>query len=96
MVKLWAAAFARAPNREHVLNRLAAAALAERPPTGFFRDFVLEDSGERKGVLDIKRGGLLPIEALARWAGLAAGVGAASRAWSIRSSSCAPERRQTT
>lgn len=63
-----AAAFARAPNREHVLNRLAAAALAERPPTGFFRDFVLEDSGERKGVLDIKRGGLLPIEALARWA----------------------------
>ena len=35
-------------------------------------------SGERKGVLDIKRGGLLPIEALARWAGLAAGVSAAS------------------
>ena len=39
---------------------------------------MLEDSGERKGVLDIKRGGLLPIEALARWAGLAAGVSAAS------------------
>ena len=45
-----------------------ATTVAERPPTGLFRDFVLEDSGERKGVLDIKRGGLLPIEALARWA----------------------------
>ncbi|MGH2992204.1 MAG: putative nucleotidyltransferase substrate binding domain-containing protein [Solirubrobacterales bacterium] len=73
-----AAAFSGAPNREHALRRLAAAAAAERPPTGFFRDFVLEDSGERKGVLDIKHGGLLPIEALARWAGLAAGVSAAS------------------
>ena len=73
-----AAAFARAPNREQTLRRVAAAACAERPPTGFFRDFVLEDSGERKGVLDIKRGGLLPIESLARWAGLAAGVSAAS------------------
>ena len=29
-------------------------------------------------MLDIKRGGLLPIEALARWSGLAAGVTAAS------------------
>ena len=54
------------------------AALAERPPTGFFRQFVLESSGERKGRLDIKRGGLLPIESLARWAALAAGVSAAS------------------
>ena len=59
-------------------HRLAAAALHERPPTGFLRDFVLHSSGERKGVLDIKRGGLLPIESLARWAGLAAGVSAAS------------------
>ena len=45
---------------------------------------MLEDSGERKGVLDIKRGGLLPIEALARWAGLAAGVGAASTTARLR------------
>ena len=29
-------------------------------------------------MLDIKRGGLLPIESLARWAGLVAGVSAAS------------------
>jgi CBS domain-containing protein len=71
------AAFARHPDREAMLRRLAAAALAERPPTGFRRHLVLSSSGERR-VLDIKRAGLLPIEALARWSGLAAGVGAAS------------------
>jgi CBS domain-containing protein len=73
-----AAAFARVPGRDLTLRRLAIAALAERPPTGFFRHFVLVSSGERKGRLDIKHGGLLPIESLARWAGLAAGVSAAS------------------
>jgi CBS domain-containing protein len=71
-------AFARAPRRELVLGMLLSAALAVRPPTGFRRNFVLHSSGERKGVLDIKHGGLLPIESLARWAGLKAGVGAAS------------------
>jgi CBS domain-containing protein len=73
-----ASVFARLPQRDRTLRRLAIAALAERPPTGFFRHFVLESSGERKGRLDIKRGGLLPIESLARWAGLTAGVSAAS------------------
>jgi CBS domain-containing protein len=73
-----ASAFARAHDREKTLRRLAAAALAERPPTGFLRDFVLHSTGERKGVLDIKHGGLLPIEALARWTALAGGVSAAS------------------
>jgi CBS domain-containing protein len=72
-----AAAFARSPNREFLLRRLAAAALAERPPTGFRRHRVLLWSGERK-VLDIKKAGLIPIEALARWSGLAAHVSAAS------------------
>jgi CBS domain-containing protein len=72
-----AAAFARSANRGLLLRRLAAAALAERPPTGFRRHRVLFWTGERK-VLDIKKAGLLPIEALARWAGLSAGVAAAS------------------
>lgn len=72
-----AAAFARSPNREVLLRRLAAVALAERPPTGFRRHRVLLWGGERKE-LDIKKAGLIPIEALARWSGLAAGVGAAS------------------
>ena len=73
-----ARAFAEAPGRDAALRRMAVAALAERPPTGFLRDFVLEPGGRRNGTLDIKRRGLLPIEALARWSGLAAGVTAAS------------------
>ncbi len=72
-----------------MLDRLAAAALAEKPPTGFLRDFVLHSTGERKGVLDIKHGGLLPIESLARWAGLAAGVGAASTPARLRAAEAA-------
>jgi CBS domain-containing protein len=72
-----ARAFARGPDRELVLRRLAAAALLERPPTGFRRHRVLFLGGELK-VLDIKKAGLIPIETLARWAGLAAGVSAAS------------------
>jgi CBS domain-containing protein len=70
--------FARAPGRERMLRRLAAAALLARPPTGFLRNVVLHPGGERKGVLDIKARGLVPIEALARWSGLVAGVSAAS------------------
>jgi CBS domain-containing protein len=69
-----AAAFAEAPERADTLRRLAVAALAERPPTGFWRDLVLEAGGVRRGALDVKRGGLLPIEALARWSALSAGV----------------------
>jgi CBS domain-containing protein len=70
-------AFARSPKRDLLLRRLAQAALAARPPTGFRRHRVLHWGGEREA-LDIKKGGLLPIEALARWSGLAAGVGAAT------------------
>jgi CBS domain-containing protein len=73
-----ARAFVDAPDRKLMLRRLAQAALAERPPTGFLRNFVLHSSGERRGVLDIKRRGLVPVEALARWSGLQAGVAAAS------------------
>ena len=73
-----ARAFVEAPDRSLMLRRLAAAALAERPPTGFLRNFVLHSGGEPKGVLDIKRRGMLPVEALARWSGLRAGVSAAS------------------
>jgi CBS domain-containing protein len=72
-----AAAFGRSPNRALLLRRLASVALHERPPTGFRRHRVLLWSGERKE-LDIKKAGLLPIESLARWAGLTAGVAAAS------------------
>ena len=84
-----ARAFARTPEREYTLRRLAAAALAERPPTGFMRQFVLFPGGERKGVLDIKRGGLQPIETLARWSGLAARVSAASTRARLRAAEAA-------
>jgi CBS domain-containing protein len=77
VAKRLADAFARNANRELMLRRLAAAGLAERPPTGFRRHRVLLWSGERKS-LDIKKAGLVPVEALARWGGLAAGVSAAS------------------
>lgn len=82
-------AFTTAPGRKRLLARLAAAAMAQRPPTGFMRDFVLHSGGERRGMLDIKRGGLLPIESLARWTGLAAGVGAASTPARLKASAAA-------
>ena len=59
-------------------NLLARFALSHRPPTGFLRGLVVEHSGEHRGRLDLKHGGLVPIADLARWAGLAAGVTHAS------------------
>jgi CBS domain-containing protein len=47
--------------------------LAPRPPIGFLRDLVVEHSGEHRGQLDIKRGGLLPLVNLARYGAVAAG-----------------------
>jgi CBS domain-containing protein len=42
------------------------AAAAHRPPTGFIRDLVIEASGEHRGTLDLKRGGLVPIVDIGR------------------------------
>jgi len=56
------------------LRRTAIFALAHRPPTGFFGGLVVEHSGERRGRLDLKLGGLLPIVDLARWGAMSAGV----------------------
>lgn len=72
-----------------VLRLLARLALSFRPPTGFLRDFVVEHSGERKGQLDIKLGGLIPIVDLPRWAGMAAGVASASTAERLRAAEAA-------
>ena len=70
-VATWLAPEAR---RRALLRLLARLALAHRPPTGFLRDIVVEHSGEHRGALDIKRGGVLPIADLARWAGITAGA----------------------
>ena len=70
--------FRLAPNNPALLRLLARFALSHRPPTGFLRGLVVESSGEHRGQLDLKHGGVLPIVDLARWAGMAAGVTSAS------------------
>ena len=55
------------------LRALLDEALCWRPPIGFIRDFVVHHSGEHRGQLDLKRGGLAPVVALARWIAIAAG-----------------------
>jgi CBS domain-containing protein len=72
-----------------LLRLLARYALSFRPPTGFLRDFVVEHSGERRGQLDIKHGGMIPIVDLARWAGMAAGVASASTMERLRAAEAA-------
>ena len=62
------------PDHPDLRRLLARFALSFRPPTGFWREFVVEHSGERRGQLDLKHGGLIPIVDLARWAGMGAGM----------------------
>jgi CBS domain-containing protein len=61
-----------ARKRPTVPRLLLGLAPANKPPTGFLRDIVVEQSGERRGRFDIKQAGLLPIVGIARYAGLAA------------------------
>jgi CBS domain-containing protein len=63
------AVIAGAKDHPVFLRHLSRRALDLRPPTGFFRDFVVEDKGEHAGKLDLKHGGLVIIGELARaWA----------------------------
>ena len=77
------------PDQAGLLRMLARFALSFRPPTGFLRDFVVEHSGERRGQLDLKHGGLIPIVDLARWAGMAAGLASASTPERLRAAEAA-------
>ncbi|MBV9418109.1 MAG: hypothetical protein JO363_24205, partial [Solirubrobacterales bacterium] len=54
-----------------------------------FRGLVVESSGEHRGKLDLKIGGVIPIVDLARWAGIAAGVTSASTAERLRAAAAA-------
>ena len=56
--------------RETLLRWMLRLALSARPPTGFRLDIVLEHSGEKRGTLDIKHGGLLPVVDVARYGAL--------------------------
>jgi CBS domain-containing protein len=76
-------------SRPDLLRLLARFALQFRPPTGFLRDFVVEHSGERRGQLDIKHGGLTPIVDLARWAGMAANAASGSTVERLRAAEAA-------
>ena len=81
--------FREARRHPDLLRLLGRYALAHRPPTGFLRDFVVEHSGARRGRFDLKRGGMVPIVDLARWAGMAAGVTSASTPARLRAAAAA-------
>jgi CBS domain-containing protein len=82
-------AFRGAHSNSALLRLLARLALAYRPPTGFLRGLVVEHSGEHRGRLDLKHGGVIPIVDLARWAGIAAGVTSASTPERLRAAAVA-------
>ena len=64
----------RATTRSHeFLSELLRFTLAKKPPVGFVRGLVVEHSGENRGELDLKKGGLTPISSLARWLAIAEG-----------------------
>jgi CBS domain-containing protein len=77
------------PDHPELLRMVARFALSFRPPTGFLREFVVEHSGERRGQLDLKHGGIIPIVDLARWAGMAAGVASAPTLERLRAAEAA-------
>jgi CBS domain-containing protein len=56
------------------VRHLAQRALDRKPPTGFFRDLVVEAKGEHAGRLDIKHGGITIIGNLARAYAIGAGL----------------------
>jgi CBS domain-containing protein len=76
--------FRLAPSSPTLLRLMARFALSSRPPTGFLRGLVVEHGGEHQGRLDLKHGGVIPIAALARWAGMTAGVTVASTVERLR------------
>jgi len=62
-----------AKNQEIFLSLMYQNALNFKAPIGFFRQFVLESTGEHKDTLDLKHKGLVPIVDLARIYMLASG-----------------------
>ncbi len=57
-----------------LMEAVAAETLHERPPLGFFKNFVVEKGGGHKNELDLYRRGILPLVGCARIFGLAKGV----------------------
>lgn len=63
-----------APAHPVFVKRLANTAIDLRPPTGFFRDLVVDGRGAHAGTLDIKEGGIKPVTNLARTYAVSAGL----------------------
>ncbi len=72
--QLMAAILPEAARAKVFLAYLAAHALGNQPPLGFFRNFVVARSGAHEGMVDLKKRGLLPIVDLARVYSLTAGL----------------------
>ena len=56
------------------IAHLSRNAIGNKPPLGFFRDFVLISSGENKSTMDLKHNAIAPIVDLARIYALALGI----------------------
>ena len=64
----------RETSRSHeYLEQALRFALAKKPPLGFVKNFIVDHSGEHRGGLNLKEGGLAPIVSLARWMAIAQG-----------------------
>ena len=74
---LIAETFRVARSYPQLLRLLAQFALSHKPPVGFIRGHAIDVAGGRSR-LDLKRGAVVPITDLARWAGMTAGVTCAS------------------
>jgi CBS domain-containing protein len=61
-----------APSRDF-LAMMMRFTLAVKPPVGFVRNFVVEHSGEHRGQLNLKQGGLMPIASIGRWVAVVTG-----------------------
>jgi CBS domain-containing protein len=66
------AMLATARSRDY-LSMLLRYTISARPPVGFVRNFVVEHSGEHRGQLNLKAGGLVPIASLGRWIAVVTG-----------------------
>ena len=71
--KLKASIRKEARKNEIFLALMSKNAMHYQPPLGFFRQFVLEKSGDHKNTLDLKLHGTMPIVEIARIRSLAAG-----------------------
>lgn len=84
-----------ARRNEIFLALMAKNAVSFEPPLGFFRQFVLEKSGEHKNTFDLKRHGIMPIVEIARIRSLAAGELRVSTRNRLQAAATAKEITQT-